>query len=508
MDCAPFPTLDAELGGLLQALHRQFQAGDAAGANSTLATLGPSRALDPWTVMGALCVGGAAFAAWLVATQQPNLTGEQCTAIVLDAFEQVLAPPPDARPEHEALVARHLVKGLGLSVAPGDLLNLVRAEFLIDRGPLADLPTAVRGAMDQQQWALSLRGFERIRHELKERTPRGTYGMASMCLHRLGRYEDANQWVRDGLGERQALIATPPVHTEKALLARWGRHTAPVVSILCTAYNHERYIEDTLRGFLSQDCEFPFEILIHDDASTDGTQDVIRRWQKRYPRIIKPVLQTQNQMSRGVRPLETLLARARGGYVATCEGDDYWIAPTKLQRQVAFLRGHADVSCSAHNYYHFVESTLAIKPWRPVRKDFFVSPRQLMAVQFLLWLPTLVFRKSFSTLPPERALAAFGDQFITSYLGTLGRGVYFETMVGAVRRENAFSTWSPLPEAEKERRRVRTWAALVRLHERLGNPQAVDDLMARIHGSALDASTKASILDASSSPTPSTLAAA
>ena len=208
------------------------------------------------------------------------------------------------------------------------------------------------------------------------------------------------------------------------------------------------------------------------------------------------------------RPLETLLARARGGYVATCEGDDYWIAPTKLQRQVAFLRGHADVSCSAHNYYHFVESTLAIKPWRPVRKDFFVSPRQLMAVQFLLWLPTLVFRKSFSTLPPERALAAFGDQFITSYLGTLGRGVYFETMVGAVRRENAFSTWSPLPEAEKERRRVRTWAALVRLHERLGNPQAVDDLMARIHGSALDASTKASILDASSSPTPSTLAAA
>src|SRR5204862_3633855 len=104
-----------------------------------------------------------------------------------------------------------------------------------------------------------------------------------------------------------------------------------------TTYNHERYIDNAIRGFLSQDCAYPFEILIHDDASTDRTQDVIRHWQQRYPQLIKPVLQTENQKSKGVRPFELLLAKARGDYVATCEGDDFWVDPAKLQRQVGYL---------------------------------------------------------------------------------------------------------------------------------------------------------------------------
>lgn len=504
----PFPPVDADLPGLLRRLQGQFTGGDAAGAQQTLSELGAARALAPTSLVGALCLGGAAFAAWLVATQHADFGGEQCTATVLDAFDQVLAPPPDAAPDHEQCVARWLIGQFGLDSTPATLLELVRAEFLIDRGPLAELPVAIRGAMGHRQWALSLRGFERIRETLKERTPRGSFGLAATCLHRLGRFEEADEWVRAGLGERQALIAIPPVHSEQALLARWGRFQAPVISIICTTYNHERYIDSAIRGFLSQDCEFPFEILIHDDASTDRTQEVVRRWQQRYPAIIKPVLQTVNQKSQGVRPFELMLARAQGAYVATCEGDDYWIDSRKLQRQVGFLQQHPDVSCSVHNYYHFVESTLVVKPWRRVTRDFFITPRQLMAVQFLLWLPTLVFRKAFSALPPERSLAAFGDQFLTSLLGTLGRGVYFETLLGAVRRENEFSTWTPLPESQKEPKRVQTWAALVRLHKRLGNRQAVDDLLARIESSPLDAQTKASIFEASARLQTPTLAAA
>lgn len=505
---AALPAVDADLPGLLRQLHAQQAAGEDAGA--TLAAIGAERATAPVTLVGALCLGGAAFASRLVASQQAGLSDDECTGTVLEAFGAVTEAPADAAPDHEHQLARWLIDGFGLPDRPEALLDTVRAEFLITFGPLQELPQAVGSTMRHQQWALSLRGLTRIRDELKGGTPRQTHGLAATCLHQLGRYEEADRWLHDALGDDdRRKLQVPPVFSEKELLRRWGRQAGtPVVSIVCTTYNHERYIESAIRGFLSQDCAFPFEILIHDDASTDGTQEVIRRWQQRYPQIIKPLLQAENQKSKGVRPFELLLARARGQYVATCEGDDFWVERGKLQKQVGFLMQHPDVSCSAHNYQHFIESSVTVRRWSRIGRDIFLSPRQLMSSQFLLWLPTLVFRKTFSSLPPERALAAFGDQFLVSYLGTLGRCAYFDTFVGAVRRENEFSSWSPLPESEKERRRVKTWVAMLRLHERLGNAQAVDDLATKIQASVLDANTKAALLAASAESPTSTLAAA
>jgi glycosyltransferase involved in cell wall biosynthesis len=508
MHACPFPAIDADLPGLLDRLHQQGSAD--ADAAAMLAEIGPARAMQPVTLVAALCIGGVALAARLVASQHPGSSDDEQTGAVLDAFDTVLAPPADAAPDHELQVARWLVDGFRLQVPAEGLLDIVRASFLIDRGPVAELPVAIRGAMERQQWALALRGLERQRREMDDKPPRGSYGRAATCLHMLGRYEEADQWARRGLGDKQAaLIAIPPVHTEAELIARWARQgrsaDAPVVSIICTTYNHERYIDSAIRGFLSQTCEFPFEILIHDDASTDRTQAVVRAWQQRYPRIIKPLLQSVNQKSQGVRPFELMLARAEGQFVATCEGDDFWIDAGKLQRQVGFLATHPDFSCTTHNYHHYVESSSTVKPWRRSVKDFVITPRQLMSGRWLLWLPTLVFRKTFSALPPERALAAFGDQFLTSYLGTWGRGMYFETVFSAVRRENEFSTWSPLPESEKERRRVKTWLAMVRLHERLGNAHAVEEFMAKFNESPLDAQAKALLLGAlPPSPAPAT----
>ncbi|WP_374562140.1 glycosyltransferase family 2 protein [Ideonella sp.] len=509
MHACALPAIDADLPGLLKHLQRHFAAGDDAGLAATLADTDPERITRATTLVGALCIGGAAFALKLVSSQYPALGDDECTGAVLEAFSQVVDPPQDAAPDHEQQIAQWLVDSFELQAPASSLLDIVRADFLIDRAPLQELPQAVNVAMQHEQWELALRGLTRVKTGLQAGTPRRIYGLASLCLHRLGRYEQANQWVRDGLSDEQKqLLHIPAVQTEDALLRRWGADAKPVVSIVCTTYNHERYIDSTIRGFLSQDCPFPFEILIHDDASTDRTQDVIRQWQQRYPKLIKPVLQTVNQKSQGVRPFELLLAKACGDFVATCEGDDFWVDPAKLRRQVGYLIEHPDVSCSAHNYYHFVESTLVVKPWRRAGPDFFISPRQLMGLQFLLWLPTLVFRKTFSALPPERALAAFGDQFLTSYLGTMGRCIYFNTMLGAVRRENEFSTWSPLPEREKERRRVKTWVAMLRMHERLGQQQAVDDLMAKIKASSLDARLKTSLLDDSTPSQSSTLVAA
>ena len=499
MSAASLTPVDPAIPGLLQASLQHFQSGDDVALQATLAAIGPARLQTSSTLVGALCLGGAAFAARIVAQEPDALTVDERHARVLNAFFTWVEPPPGAGADHEARLGAWLVHTFGLAVPAATLLDAVRADFLITCGPTEDVPEAAFAAMRLGHWGLALRGFLRVQEALGTQAPRNTYGMASLCLHRLGRYEEAEVWAQLGLGDQRALLAIGPVRSEAELLQRWQGRREPVVSILCTAYNHERYIEQAIRGFLSQDCGFPFEIVIHDDASTDGTQQIIRRWQALYPTLIRTVLQTENQYSRGGRPFEILLAQARGDYVATCEGDDFWVDARKLQRQVGFLQANPDFSCTAHNYYHYLESALTVKPWSRVGRNFVLSRRQLMGLVTLLWLPTLVFRRSFSVLPPERGLAAIGDQFLTSYLGTMGRCMYFETMHAAVRRENEFSIWSPLPKAEKERRRVKTWAALVRLHERLGHADAVTDLMAKITASPLDAKTKTDLLDASRS---------
>lgn len=121
-----------------------------------------------------------------------------------------------------------------------------------------------------------------------------------------------------------------------------------MVSIISLAYNHASYIRECLDGFMMQKTNFAFEVLIHDDASTDGTADIIREYEAKYPDIIKPIYQTENQYSKGI-PIGCtyLYPRAKGKYIALCEGDDYWTDPLKLQKQVDFLESHPDyVMCS------------------------------------------------------------------------------------------------------------------------------------------------------------------
>ena len=123
------------------------------------------------------------------------------------------------------------------------------------------------------------------------------------------------------------------------------------VSICCAAYNHENYIRQTLDGFLMQKTNFPFEIIINDDASTDKTADIIREYEKKYPDIIKPLYQTENQYSKREIVRSFLYSRANGEYIAMCEGDDFWTDPEKLQKQVDFLDSHPEYSACVHKYF-------------------------------------------------------------------------------------------------------------------------------------------------------------
>ena len=122
-----------------------------------------------------------------------------------------------------------------------------------------------------------------------------------------------------------------------------------LVSIITVTYNHKNYIRECLDSFLMQKTNFKFEILIHDDASNDGTTEIIKEYEQKYPDIIKPIYETENQFSKGISISRRYnFPRVKGKYVAVCEGDDYWTDSYKLQKQVDFLEANPDYSICFH----------------------------------------------------------------------------------------------------------------------------------------------------------------
>lgn len=116
-----------------------------------------------------------------------------------------------------------------------------------------------------------------------------------------------------------------------------------MVTIRCCAYNQEPYIRECLEGFVKQQTSFRFEAIVHDDASTDGTAAIIREYAEKYPNIIRPILEKENQYSKHDGSLRRIMdEHMHGKYVAFCEGDDCWTDPLKLQKQVDYMEAHPD----------------------------------------------------------------------------------------------------------------------------------------------------------------------
>ena len=147
--------------------------------------------------------------------------------------------------------------------------------------------------------------------------------------------------------------------TQNEIMKNWpAEWNSPVVSIRCITYNHEPYIAEALDGFLMQETDFPFEIVVHDDASTDNTANIIREYEAKYPKILKPIYETENQYSKHDGSLRKIMNNAcKGKYIAFCEGDDYWIDSKKLQKQVDFLEKNPDYEMCYTNYKVFNQQT-------------------------------------------------------------------------------------------------------------------------------------------------------
>lgn len=117
----------------------------------------------------------------------------------------------------------------------------------------------------------------------------------------------------------------------------------PLVSVVCLTFNHANFIRETLEGFVNQKTQFSFEVIVHDDCSTDSTAEIILDYASRYPEIIKPLIRTENQY-RKYGEFSAILKHCYdecyGRYIALCEGDDYWTDALKLQKQVDYLESH------------------------------------------------------------------------------------------------------------------------------------------------------------------------
>lgn len=138
-------------------------------------------------------------------------------------------------------------------------------------------------------------------------------------------------------------------------------HLVPMVVIRCTVYNHEPYLRDCLEGFVMQQTNFPFVAIVHDDASTDNSAAIIREYEEKYPNIIKPIYETENQYSKQDGSLGRIMnaaIEATGAkYVAMCEGDDYWTDPLKLQKQVDFMEANPEYSICFHKVKRLIQQT-------------------------------------------------------------------------------------------------------------------------------------------------------
>lgn len=256
--------------------------------------------------------------------------------------------------------------------------------------------------------------------------------------------------------------------SEDEIIARWDKTNECMISIVCITYNHARFIDDAIVSFLKQETTYSFEIIIHDDASTDNTRDVIEHYKEKYPNLIKVILQTENQYSKGNKPLDICFSMAKGKYIAICEGDDFWCDVKKLNKQVGFLEVNPEYIISCHNAFIIDENNNKINSSKLTSSQMrdFSSEELIKANAFLLTL-TWVFRNIVDFNIPEKRKVVNGDTFMISVLGLYGKAKYHDDILPAAYRVHSGGVWSSLNEERKITTLINTWYWLQVYHKRI-----------------------------------------
>lgn len=217
-----------------------------------------------------------------------------------------------------------------------------------------------------------------------------------------------------------------------------------MVTIRCITYNQEIYIRQCLEGFVMQKTSFRFEAIVHDDASTDKTAMIIREYGRKYPDIIKPIYETENQYSKHDGSLGRIMdTHTHGQYVAVCEGDDYWTDPLKLQKQYDYMEQHPECSLCFHPNKELYRSKTKIH--RPPKiKPFYEPEDVILGGGGFMATNSMFFRSEYVKYegkPDFWRNAPVGDFPCMLFLVTKGKIGYIDDVMSVYRR-SAISSWS------------------------------------------------------------------
>jgi len=237
----------------------------------------------------------------------------------------------------------------------------------------------------------------------------------------------------------------------------------PLVSIRCLVYNHEPFLRQCLDGFVMQQTTFPFEAIIHDDASTDGSASIIREYAEKYPDIIKPIFEAENQWGKGtISKIVNAAIHPNSKYIAVCEGDDYWTDPHKLQIQVDFLESHPDYALCSHDYLSYYQDSgefndLSFYERAFNKKNMSKSYEYTLKNYFNGWWTkplTCVYRKyNYIEELLSKGYTSFRDDIFYYNILTHGKGMLLMRVMGVYRIHDG-GTWSNLEYRDKREKTI------------------------------------------------------
>lgn len=219
-----------------------------------------------------------------------------------------------------------------------------------------------------------------------------------------------------------------------------------ILTVCCLSYNHAKYIKKTLDGFITQQTKYRFEVLVHDDASTDGSQMIIQEYADKYPDIIKPIFQKENQYSKKIDIYNTHIEPLiKGKYVAVCEGDDYWCNPSKIEMQISYLENNPKCSLCVGNTRSITESGMDTKyVFNMSKKEKNYDANDVIACGGggLFHTSTFVYRRNLrNEMPSSFKMTGIGDYPLAMYLATRGYVHYFPAIMSKYRVAS-IGSWS------------------------------------------------------------------
>jgi len=261
--------------------------------------------------------------------------------------------------------------------------------------------------------------------------------------------------------------------TEAQIMKNWkGDISSPLVSICTRTYNLENFVAQALDSFLMQETDFPFEIVIDDDCSSDGTVEVIKKYKEKFPNIINANILEKNI---GVRMnFINNLQRAKGKYIAPCDGDDYWTDPLNLQKHVDFLEKNDEYVVTYSSLEPIFEegATKRVFNWSTQDRESLEIQKKFLGTGIC----AVCFRNVdiIKKYPFEHHCAPIDDNFLGSLLGAYGKGKFLKDIKAAKYRQHGNSDYSSKSKTEKALMYHQNYFALYMYYLRIGNTSLSD----------------------------------